>query len=1027
MRISAWGVVLVGLLSSLGCECGVKGEPTPPPDAGVDGGPVVLPDGGVLPPAEQALLGCDPALATEAELVAALDTELAHVRAQRAEVRAALLGDAVVSWAPGHDSATFTSLDREHTVDFLPTSANARSLGTALELDGTRALAFGASPFDTVMNEPPVNDALQAVTVRALSWLTRRDVTQAPLKVVVAHLPEVQYFHHERATRAWFAKYLPQATLNSGRCESQLLAGCLADADLLIISMESGDDNASAPPFDGPAALSAVAEARQRGVPVLYAHYYRAPNEFGAQVLAQLHLEGHTNYWAKEAVASLSATSGFPGGGPDLTAMQQVVEVVARTPVSADAYASCVGKKGTLFDCAAPGWKAQFATSLEWLRDELTLDQEAGRPLCPSTQRLFPWLVLLADKFRAGDAQTAALQYPVDAGDVRSFGRAAYADSVAPLLRPLAPAQVDLGTFTCTQTARLNGTCTGIGYDLAAVPRVDRTLRATVTVSDDWTSTGGYALPGVPFTLTRSAAHPEIKTRAVLNFQRVGTTMPFKNYARPQWLKSASVPLEVGVPVTLSSPWGGPIYLFTTPVDASSTGVTVEVEAKNVGEHACLLDAHDSASVADYPRRLRENPLPHTDVKLPGLELHVRKDRLDTLSRDYRDDAAAMVDDLRHVFLEQGYRLAGFKVPEMPLTQTLSADVQLVCGHLGWNCLDETLHDRQVIQHVNYDGISTCGNGCSGNPIDIDWSVEPLGWGESHELGHNLQRRKLAVGWFPNGKVTDYAAYLPRATENSNNIFPYHAQWFAWRVRTPDALPHPTGVDHKDLFAVLQSDAAGLTRMVNGQSRKVVFNAKCERLGDFDPGSSRNAGAAVWALDDTPMTNRLRLTFLLDLAFQSDGQALSDGTVLHDGFDVLTLLYLQGRLFDLAADSETTWLAQRDALGFGLFPWQMGPVFPAGKVRDVPANDYVVVAMSYLSGKDYRPYFTSRGVPFSTLADAQVAAHVASGRVMGVVDTRLFVRGDELFPSPLSAGLQRVAIDGVSSWPLDGWHPSQCP
>lgn len=56
--------------------------------------------------------------------------------------------------------------------------------------------------------------------------------------------------------------------------------------------------------------------------------------------------------------------------------------------------------------------------------------------------------------------------------------------------------------------------------------------------------------------------------------------------------------------------------------------------------------------------------------------------------------------------------------------------------------------------------------------------VEPLGWGESHELGHNMQMWGLTIGYGATANGNSYAAYTDDTSgENSNNIFPYNIIW----------------------------------------------------------------------------------------------------------------------------------------------------------------------------------------------------------------------------------------------------------
>lgn len=1000
-------------------DAGQRDDAGQPPDASLADDAGTLDAGAFanLPPT--LLGGCDATAASWAQVIAALDERLVQTAAWRASVRAEVLGRApAVSWAPGHDSATLVSLDLDHVAPLLFTSESSQSLGSAVEVGGARAIAFGANPFDAQVNVvTPAPVGLEELSLDALSWLTRRDVTTQPMRVVLAHLPEVQYFHHESATRGWLTQHVPLAQLNLSRCESQVLDGCLTNADLLIIGMAEPADNAAQPPFDGAAALDAVARARARGVPVLYVHHARAPTAFGAALLGQLRLAGVSNFSAKEAVA-LDGGAALNTFDPELDAMSLAVDGIARSGVAVSDYATCVGGGALLTSCAQPTWAQGFGGSLARLRTVFSLTDTLGRVTCPADHAILPLLVLAADQVRA------ALHYPVSLSDPQAFARAAFADSVAPVLRPSAPAQTDLGSHSCTMAARATGRCVGAGYDVAAVPRVaQQSVHVTVGVRTDWSATGAYALPGVPITVTRAATEqPDVAASVFIGFQKPASAHVFTAYSRPQWLQSTHVPLAPGESRTLVSPWGGPLYVETTaPVVTSRPPFALEVQ--NAAQHATVLDSSSATALGALPAQVSSNPIPHVDLRLKGLEVHTRRDQLGLLQRAYANDAGAFVRALEGPYLAESYRLVGLQGPG--LRQRPSPQVEAACSNLGWNCLDPVVHGRQVTQHLNYDGTASCSNGCSGNPSDFDWELDPLDWGQAVLLGFDLNRAQLSVGWFGDAGVVAWNDYSRRASASATVAV--HVLWSGLRVRDARTDVVPLGrLDHAELFALLQSEAANVTRLVQGQPRHVLFDTSCRVVVDVPLGAPA-VGPALWSPSTAGSTlDPLRVLFMLDLALQGEGATLADGTTLQNGFDLITLLFMQSRLFASAAGSDASWTAARSSLGFGLFPWSGGATYGTGTVASLPANDFLVVALSYLTGKDYRAWFTLWGLPFSALADAQVAAHVSSGRVTGSVALSIAAFGDDLYPAPLSS-VPRVAIDGVARWPATLWHPNDCP
>jgi hypothetical protein len=167
------------------------------------------------------------------------------------------------------------------------------------------------------------------------------------------------------------------------------------------------------------------------------------------------------------------------------------------------------------------------------------------------------------------------------------------------------------------------------------------------------------------------------------------------------------------------------------------------------------------------------------------------------------------------------------------------------------------------------------------------------------------------------------------------------------------------------------------------------------------------------------------MSFLLQLPLLLDKQTLRDGTVLNNGFDLFTLLHSQSRLFYLAAQSETAWIVARGGLGFGDFPYQGPATYAGGSVKDMPGNDYLLVSLAYLTGRDWRTYFDLRGVRYSDLAVQQVEAHRTAGIVTANVGREFSVLERDLPGSDLSA-VGTVQLDGTAHWPRTGWNPASC-
>jgi immunomodulating metalloprotease len=60
----------------------------------------------------------------------------------------------------------------------------------------------------------------------------------------------------------------------------------------------------------------------------------------------------------------------------------------------------------------------------------------------------------------------------------------------------------------------------------------------------------------------------------------------------------------------------------------------------------------------------------------------------------------------------------------------------------------------------------------------IDRSIDPTGWGEAHELGHNMQVQPFNIHYPNDGthNLTMWSDSTNTVTEASNNIFPYYVK-----------------------------------------------------------------------------------------------------------------------------------------------------------------------------------------------------------------------------------------------------------
>ncbi len=321
------------------------------------------------------------------------------------------------------------------------------------------------------------------------------------------------------------------------------------------------------------------------------------------------------------------------------------------------------------------------------------------------------------------------------------------------------------------------------------------------------------------------------------------------------------------------------------------------------------------ASTQAFEDGLTKGDYDWAEFLTPGFEIHsTRAYLLETLSGTLTNTPEQLAAVTWRYFHQAIYNLAGFMGDDL----APSAQVLAVCAAKGWDCTDPAIHSLNGMQHMNADQ-ATCGAGCSGNPYDAWWAFEPLSWGDAHEAGHGLQRGRLKI-------------YDGASGEVSNNIFPIHTV-YEWNREHPEAPQTGRRQDQDGVFAMLKT-----------------------ALGEADPVAS--AHQTLWVNGDVFW----RLQFYQQLVFQAhDLPQFGDG-----GWDLYPLLYLQERLFGEVLDDDAAWAANQAKLGFSHYD--------RAAAAAMTGNDFMLIAVSWLTGLDQRPFFDLWGVTYSAAAAGQVAS-----------------------------------------------------
>lgn len=823
---------------------------------------------------------------------------------------------AAIDWDPTHDSSTFQVLDsgRNHVMltgnwrysDSTSGSGRVLAVTGTMPGSGARYAAFGGNPLAVRGNA-----AMDSFMRHTMDWLTGGK-PPGGLHVVVAQMPgrSTYWFPHEGAVRNWLGARdpgmhingVPAAEATDDSCDGPRLAACLQDADLLIIGRQQAAEGASGSdypaPDDGAAIEAAVAQAQARGLPVLYLHHHRTANDLDTRLLARFGLALENNYWAQEGLKAY-LPSDAPAQATDALALHDLLGRVALGQFTTT-WSGCYNDLGRMLCDDAPGDAAlmnEFLVPAQALRTRLrTLDARGLDLFAQEGYQAEKLSVLLADRYRQG------VSYPMTKeGDRTAFFQAHFSDMGVYLNRSHQAVARNLGNFS--------------GLFPADTPTVTRSVSAQARSSERVEyATGLYAMPGRTFTVTRTDSSTAT-VRVGLNMLRDSTHV-YNTYDRPTMLASPHVDLAPGQTLTLTSPFGGPLYVF---IEGQADRPTVGLQVAGTTPHPLLRDMRDSAQVEAFKNELAHTPTNWVVVTTDFLTLHATLPRFQETLTAHGGDMNLLADRIWTYLVKDTYELAGFHASD-PSAFTLPTAVSDFCTGAGWDC-SSARHQRERMQHVISDVYATCGSGCSGNPYDQNWALDPLGWGETHEIGHNLQRARLKI-------------YGSLSSEVSNNIFPMHKQMMFNRAH-PGSTPYTRGVNSpRQAFDMLKSASA-----------------------QADPAAA--VRAAIWTDTAYSANNALRMNFYRQLV----EFARTHRAGFTDGWELYTLMYLLERNFTGAG---ADWAAQKDALGFGAY---------ASYPDTMDGNDFMLIAISRIIGRDMRPVFDLWGVTHSANAGAQVAAY----------------------------------------------------
>lgn len=753
----------------------------------------------------------------------------------------------------------------------------AQLLASLSMANGGRSAGYGADVLAQFAGDGNLPHA--AVFRRLLGWLVQGEAEAAlpePFRVGLAGVDT-------KRAAAGLAKAGVRAS--GVACDFIAAPDCIQGVHLLIVG------SGVAPGPDLELRIRAMLEA---GKPVLYLHTNGwAVSESGQQMLAAMGLrsDGYAgNYFAQDSVAAGRSEAAnqklLDQFDPVLPLLDKMAANTWHTNYdwSACSDGDCGGVPGVSADVLDPAAR---------LRSQIDALTGSGRSVFAVPDTLVLRLVAVW-----ADVARQQIRYPLDkARQPQAFQQAAVADSLVAYVRPAGTAQPDLGSFMGSRSARL------------AVSSSDEVVELTLPADSGFTAIGRFSVPGKAFTVeVLDAGAASVALR--LNTQRGGSTRMWTSYDRPRFLASPAMALATNRPLQVTSPYGGTLQLSYSGAQA---GTVVRLRLRGVAQHP-FLDLTRNGDSQAFTTALNSGNFDWAQIKLAGVEIHTRVDKMkEALQADgYGSDLTRYISELRTLFFEDAYGLAGFRLEGKALPGT----VQAFCADHQWDCTNDIWHKGPGVQHINADLYAHCGSGCSGNPYDQSWGVGPRGWGESHELGHNLQQGMLDI-------------YADRSGEVSNNLFPLHKKWRIFREL--GANNEDTRVGYRSAFDMIAAAAAETDKVGGAYSR-------------------------IWGSDAYAVQNRERMAFYMQWVHYWE-ERTADQT---RGWDMVTLLYLHQRLF-----SKSDWATYKDRLGYGTYSSR-----PA-----VSGNDNLLIALSWITKRNQRAMFDLWGVRYSPEAAAQVESY----------------------------------------------------
>lgn len=635
-----------------------------------------------------------------------------------------------------------------------------------------------------------------------------------------------------------------------------------------------------------------------------------------------------SNNHARDALMNQSA---IPLAAPTVPVLDKMIGIIDKMendgfPAHLMAQENCTVSVGK-WNCNHLDFRDMYRTEVDSLRTQLRkLDEQKVQLFVDESSTMDKLLVLLGDKYREEISYQPAISKTAPNA---LWYRAYFANSTVYNNRNTTTNEKNLGNFVYNYV-REPIKADALTGEPPIIPT--QTIDITTTEIPKEKASGMYVWPAKTVTIRRTD-NSNVSAKVFINRIRPTTRVYNNNgYNRPHFISTPWFLLNSGESITLSNPYGGPLYFW---VDKTENPETVSFAVEGAGTHPVLNNPGDPAAVMQFSEDIKNTKAEWVVVSTEFLMMHSRIDhwKKSIDNNRYRGNTIEFLDDIWNYLIKNTYLIAGYQNGSnlMPSDKVLA-----YCREFGIDCLDKRHSIPESIQHAVSDSVAMCGGLCSGNPYDTSGPIGAISWGDAHEIGHNLQRDVLKI-------------YGNSSIESSNNIYPY-------------ALFQKYNETQSTIGSMVKRDLELVSRTVK---IPIPFRVIKESFSQANP--TEYAREQMWQFDGSNVykNNFERYSFYVQLSMFAK---YYNPDTMDTGWELYSLLNIMQREYAFGRKNSNNWEITKAKIGLENYTHAEAQALTNAE----NINDFMLITTSKIIKKDMRPVFAMWGIINSDKAKATV-------------------------------------------------------